>query len=93
MRYLLDADWCIDYLANIRAARTLYPSLVRDGVAVCVVTEIELLTGAYGAPEPRTAIRQLRDFLRAVTRLPLNQRGVRRTVRLRADLRSKNAPI
>jgi tRNA(fMet)-specific endonuclease VapC len=93
MRYLLDADWCIDYLANIRAARRLYPTLIRDGVVVSVVTEIELLTVAYGGPDPATAIRQLRGFLRAVTRLLLNQRVVQRTARLRARLRSRNAPI
>lgn len=38
MKYLLDADWSIDYLAGIRAARTLFPTLAGDGAALSQVT-------------------------------------------------------
>lgn len=93
MKYLLDADWSIDYLSGIRAARALFPILLKDGVAVSVVTQIELYTGAYGAPDPDRALRELRTFLRVTTTLPLNRRVVQRTARLRALLRSQNLPI
>ena len=93
MKYLLDADWSIDYLSGIRAARSLFPTIVQEGVAVSIVTQIELYTGAYGGPNPGLALRQLRAFLRVATILPLDQHIMRRTARLRAMLRGQKLPI
>jgi tRNA(fMet)-specific endonuclease VapC len=93
MTYLLDADWCIDYLSDIRAARALFPTLARSGIAISIVTQIELYTGVYSGPVPDRAQRQLRTFLRAMRTFPLTQRVVRRTARLRAHLRAQRAPI
>ena len=93
MKYLLDADWSIDYLSGVRAARALFPTLAADGAALSRITLIELYTGIHGSPDPRRAERELRTFLRALTIIPLNHRVVLRTARLRYDLRSQNRPI
>jgi tRNA(fMet)-specific endonuclease VapC len=93
MRYLLDTDSTIDYLARQPSAVNRFPRLLRNGAAVSAPTAIELFTGAYGARDPVTAVRDLRTFLRAVTILPVNRRVIRRTARLRRHLLDQKLPI
>ena len=93
MRYLLDADSIIDYLALRPGALAAFPQLLRDGAAVSGTTAIELFTGVYGARDPQTAERQLRVFLRSVTVLPLNRRVILQTARLRRDLLDRKLSI
>ena len=93
MRYLLDADSIIDYLANQPGALAHFPHYLRDGAAVSSTTAIELFTGVYGARDPKTAERQLRVFLRSVTVLPVNRRVMLQTAQLRRDLLDRKRPI
>ena len=93
MTYLLDADWSIDYLAGRQHAQALYPTLEQAGMAMSVVTRIELWTGVDGSQNPQQAARELARFLQVVTVIPLNRRVEREVVRLRHELLSRNLPI
>ena len=93
MRYLLDADSIIDYLANQPGALAAFPHYLRDGAAVSATTTIELFTGVAGARDPKTAERQLRVFLHSVTVLPVNRRVILQTARLRRDLLDRKRPM
>ncbi len=82
MRYLYDADALIDYLTDVAGARTRFPALLPDGLALCSVTSIERYTGVYGARDTQQAEQDLRAVLGAMTVLEVNRRVVRRTARV-----------
>ncbi|MDQ3808819.1 MAG: type II toxin-antitoxin system VapC family toxin [Chloroflexota bacterium] len=93
MRYLLDADSIIDYFAHQPGALAQFPQVLAAGAGVSGTTTIELFTGAYGARDPQTSERQLRQFLRTVRILPLNRAVIVQTARLRRQLLDIKAPI
>lgn len=93
MTYLLDADWIIDYLSGQQRAHALFPSLLAGGIAISVMTRIELWTGVPGSADPVKAARELRRFLRAVSVIPLNRTVEQQVVQLRSHLRAHNLPI
>ena len=93
MRYLWDADAVIDHLTGQLGARALHRTSAREGLAVSIITYIELFEGASRSPDPREALRSLRAFLHRVTILPVSRRVAEETARLRAELRARNRPI
>jgi tRNA(fMet)-specific endonuclease VapC len=93
MRFLLDADSIIDYFAQQPGALAHFTQILTDGAGVSGPTAIELFTGVYGARDPQTAERQLRQFLRTVRVLPLNRAVIVQTARLRRQLLDQKAPI
>ncbi|MGD9895190.1 MAG: type II toxin-antitoxin system VapC family toxin [Dehalococcoidia bacterium] len=94
MRYLADATWAIDFLANQPAAVALHPTLVRDGLALSVITYTEIWEGVlYTRRDPKAAERGLREFLRAVTILPYSRRVARRVALLRGVMRQRGQRI
>jgi len=93
VRYLLDADSAIDHFGRaIDLARAL-PDLGSRDLAMSAVTLIELYTSVYGSRDPARAERQLRHFLRTLTLIPLNQRVILATARVRHDLLSRRLSI
>jgi hypothetical protein len=54
--YLVDTDWVVDYLAGVPEARTLIATLLPDGIAVSIVTYVEVYEGM-----PVVAIRGARN--------------------------------
>ena len=93
MRYLLDADSVIDHLYDVIDLFADLPNVAPRDLALGAPTLIELYTGIYGSRNPRQAERDLKRFLRTVTVIPLNQRVIHATARLRADLVSRKQPI
>lgn len=93
MRFLLDADSIIDYFAQQPGALVQFPQILTDGAGVSGPTAIELFTGVYGARDPQTSERQLRQFLLTVRVLPLNRAVIVQTARLRRQLLDQKAPI
>src|SRR5579883_261043 len=69
------------------------PALLADGLALTSLCLIELYDGVLGNSDPVQARRELRQFLRGVTVLPVNQRVILRTATLRRALRQSKAPI
>lgn len=93
MKYLLDADATIDHLTQHLNLLTSIPDLRPRDLALSAVTLIELYTGIDGSLTPREAERDLKRFLRYVTVIPLNQRVIRATSRLRVRLLNQKADI
>jgi predicted nucleic acid-binding protein len=47
MKYLVDSDWVIDYLAGRQQAITLLSSLAIEGLAISLITFGEIYEGIY----------------------------------------------
>ena len=93
MRYILDADSVIDHLSTAYNLLARIPDLRPHDLALVATTLIELDTGIEGSRAPRRAERDLRNFLRFVTDIPLIRRVIRATARLRHDLVNRRLPI
>lgn len=53
MKYLIDTDWIVDYLAGQEEARKLLTTLHPDGIAISIVTFTEIYEGIYTNSDPR----------------------------------------
>lgn len=49
MPYLVDTDWVIDHLANVPEAVRLLKSLAQDGIAISIITYMEVYQGVLRA--------------------------------------------
>jgi predicted nucleic acid-binding protein len=72
MSYLLDSDWVIDHLANEPAATRLLALLAPAGIAISVVTFMEVLEGVLRSPDPPQARADFDAFLASVPVLPFS---------------------
>ena len=52
MTFLVDTDWVIDYLGGQDRARDLFVRLLPDGVAISLITYIEVFEGIIGGRDP-----------------------------------------
>ncbi len=92
--HLLDTNIC-GYLMRKRPPSVVerLATLGPARVAVSVVTAIELRTGADLATHPKRYHDLLDVFLSEIAVLPLDERCVRTTARIRAALRRAGKPI
>jgi predicted nucleic acid-binding protein len=93
MTYLTDSTYVIHFLRGQAYARMVYPTLIRDGLALSIITHMEVWEGVYAARDPRGAERLLQAFLKPLTILPFSRRVSQRTARLRRQLRTLRRPI
>jgi predicted nucleic acid-binding protein len=93
MTYLIDATYVIDFFRGQPYARSLYPTLVGDGLSLSIITHMELWEGVYGNPDPQAAARQLWQFLRPPRILPFPRRVPQRTAQLRREMRRRRLPL
>lgn len=93
MSYLLDSDWCIDYLRGRTEAITLLEDLQHEGLEMSLVTYAELYEGIYFGSDRPAAERVLRQLLQFVTVLPLDLQIMERFAILRGELRRQGLMI
>ncbi len=93
MRYLVDTDWIISGLGGIQEALTLLTRMAQDGLAISVITEAEVLEGAYGQSDPVNAILRFRRFFQGYEILPVTSDVVAEFARLRSHLRRQGRRI
>jgi tRNA(fMet)-specific endonuclease VapC len=93
MKYLVDSDWVIDYLAGRQHAITLLSSLAKEGLAISLITFGEIYEGIYYGRDPQKSETGFRNFLRGVTVLSLNRSIMQRFGYIRGDLRRKGLLI
>lgn len=79
MPYLIDSDVATDHLANVPTVVAMLDRLAEDGIAVSIVSYIELFQGAERSADPADAHGKLRDFLQNVPILPLSLAVAERT--------------
>jgi predicted nucleic acid-binding protein len=89
MTYLLDTDWLVDYLDGVAAAQSLVTALLSDGIAVSIITYMEIYEGIERSATPREDERAFRALLSGVDVIPFNRTVARQAARLRAQLRPR----
>ncbi|MEX1254180.1 MAG: type II toxin-antitoxin system VapC family toxin [Dehalococcoidia bacterium] len=93
MKYLVDSDWIIDCLRGDQKAAAVLLGVVREGLAVSIISVAEIYEGAYGLPDSAAHMQTLRSFLRAFTPLTVSDSIAERFAQLRAKLRQEGRPI
>ena len=93
MTYLADSTFVIDSFTAQPFAVALLPTLLEEGLALSIITHMELWEGVYGDRERKAAERRLRLFLRPLTILPFSRRVSQRAARLRRELRVRGRPL
>jgi tRNA(fMet)-specific endonuclease VapC len=93
MKYLVDSDWVVDYLAGKQQAVSLLTSVWQDGIAISLITLGEIYEGIYYGRDPQRSEAVFRQFLRSVDVLPLNRSIMQRFARIRGDLRQRGQLI
>lgn len=93
MKYLVDSDWVVDYLAGKQQAISLLSSVWQDGIAISLITLGETYEGIYYGRDPQRSEAVFHLFLRSVDVLPLNRSIMQRFARIRGDLRAKGQLI
>jgi predicted nucleic acid-binding protein len=93
MPYLIDSDWIIDVLAGIPDAVAVVEQLARDGIAVSIITYMEVYQGTLRASDPVAAQQQLHSLLEDVPVLPISFAVAERCADLRETLRRQHKRV
>jgi predicted nucleic acid-binding protein len=91
--YLLDSNLVIPYLADDPATVPLVERLAPEGIAISIVTYMEVYQGALRSPDPQLAQEELERFLAVVPILPLSPEVARRCAHLREELRGRGRRV
>lgn len=93
MSYLIDSDWAIDHLADEPTAVALLDSLTADGLAISMVTYMEVFQGIARSPDESAATAKLQAFLAGVPVLPFTMEIAERCARLREGLKAQKKRV
>ena len=93
MKYLLDTDTCIYALKQRTAVLERMLSRSRADVAVSVITEAELRTGAAKSSSPVKTMRLVENFLRPLTVVEFTSDDAASYAGVRAKLERAGTPI
>jgi predicted nucleic acid-binding protein len=93
MPYLVDSDWVIDHLDNVPEAVELLDRLASEGIAVSIVTYMEVIQGRLRSPDPQASEAQFDEFLESVPVVPLSLDVARRCAALRETLRREGRRV
>ena len=89
MPYLIDSDWVIDFLAQESEALRLIEQLAPEGIAISIVTYMEVYQGVLRSQESEAASTQFAALVEAVPVLPFSRSVAERCARLRETLRQQ----
>lgn len=93
MAYLIDSDWVIDYLADAPKALELLERLAEEGIAISIITYMEVYQGVERSANPEEAETKVNAFLQSVPLLPFSPTVARRCARLREALRRQGKRV
>jgi tRNA(fMet)-specific endonuclease VapC len=93
MSYLIDSDRVADWLAGRTEAVQLIATLRREGVALSVISYVEVLEGIINAVDPRRGRRAWQTFLRGTRVLVVSRPIAERTAAIRVDLRQQKRQV
>lgn len=93
MKYLLDTDSCIYALKRRLGVLERMLSTPRLDVAVSVISEAELRTGAAKSSVPAKTLARIENFLRPLSVLEFDSNDAVAYARLRAHLERAGTPI
>ncbi len=93
MPYLVDTDWVIDHLANVPEAVRLLDRLAKDGIAISIITYLEVYQGILKSSDPEEARSKLRAFIDIVPVLPFSATVAERCAHVRDTLRKQGKRV
>lgn len=93
MPYLVDSDIVIDYLDHREEATTLLDTLVEEGIAISIITYMEIYQGVLKSPQPEQAKRQFEAFTTSFPILPFSPSTAKQCARLRHLLKKAGKRI
>ena len=93
MKFLLDTDTCIYALKQNAVVLRRLLAQTRADVAVSVITEAELRTGAAKSASPAKTLRLVENFLRPLTILEFTSGDAVAYAQVRAKLERSGRPI
>ena len=93
MAYLIDTDWVIDYLADVTEAADLLSELAEDGIAISIITYMEVYEGVGRSANPEAAEETLAAFLTDVPIVSFSLAVARRCATLRDTLRRQGKRV
>lgn len=93
MRYLIDSDWLIDHLAGDASAERLLSSLADDGIAMSIISYVELYEGILRSPTRSATAALLAALLRTTPILPFSRPVAESCAAIRDDLRRRNRRV
>lgn len=94
MAYLIDSDWVIDHLGNVLEATELLDRLAEEGIAISVITYMDVCQGLPLSPIVQQEVGLLFDaFIEGVPVIPLSLGVARRCAGLREGLRKRNRRV
>src|SRR5919199_3176277 len=89
MGYLIDTDWVVDHLAGDEEANRLLSRLSEEGIAISIITYIEIYQGVLRSPTPKEAEQKLQAFIDTVSVLSISPAVARRCAPIRETLRKQ----
>ena len=93
MKFLLDTDTCIYAIKRNAAVLDRLLSQSRSDIAVSVITEAELRTGAAKSSAVEKTMRRVENFLRPLTLLEFTSDDATSYAQIRAKLERAGTPI
>jgi tRNA(fMet)-specific endonuclease VapC len=93
MRYLLDSDWIINFLAGKKDAEEKMKRFDPEEIVISLVTVAEVYESAFHYANPEAHLQRFRAFLDNFELLNLNVPIVEKFAEIRADLRRRGEII
>jgi tRNA(fMet)-specific endonuclease VapC len=93
MPYLIDSHVVIDHLADVPEASALLSRLAVDGIAISIITYMEVFQGIARSPHQEEAQAKFRAFAKDIPILPFSIAVAERCARLRETLRRQNKRV
>lgn len=93
MPYLLDSNIVIYHLGDIPQVVSLVSGLAPDGIAISIMTYMEVYQSTFRSDDPEKAEAKLAEFLSAVPVLPFTASTARRCARLREHLKHEGKRV
>jgi tRNA(fMet)-specific endonuclease VapC len=93
VRFLLDTDTCIYALKQDRGVLQKLMSRSREDIAISVMTEAELRTGAAKSSSPQKTLRRVENFLAPLTIVEFTSDDAIAYAQVRARLERAGTPI
>lgn len=92
MKYLLDTSVIIDHL---RGKKTLEVTFIEQGSAISVITQAELIYGAYKSKKPQVALNKTKSFLKdlGIESIALNERILESYGKTKVQLEKKGQKL
>jgi predicted nucleic acid-binding protein len=93
MPYLIDTTWLIDHLADKPEPQELLMRLAEDGIAMSIISYLELYQGVVQSPDPEAAQTKLTALVATAPILPFTQDIAETCARIRAELQARGRRI